>query len=707
MVEAYTDIDKEALTKPIDLTTRFHDQWVCTRIKLLHGVVYIFTVLCLLSSLIFSEEAISNIYLSILTGSLAIPMVASYLLERYPFAGKYYIFFYGEVIQCMVIGIALVEGPPFLYSLAMLAFGTMIFCQTFLVTSNELMVLTAAKFTIQWAIVGMWYGDAIMTRELWGFLSFGVIFLEVYCCMHSQKATFSEIYKMHRSLKIAYENMETLMNKLPSGILVLDEEMNVVYSDVQAVAMLGTDEVKAVFTVKYATSLNSNKNSLEDVNYLFQNKITDNVTLGEIQYNGKIIGLSGSIAEWEGEKRVILILNDLTKTMKLEQEEKLSEEKSILLKRVSHDLGGPLSSMAMMLPLIKEKVADPLVVSQIELIQHSCDYLELLIDDLLDYSSIMAKAERICLSTFRTRTVIEDIIALMRMQVRNKGVALTYSIPPNIPKEIVSDARRIKEILFNLIGNSIKFTPRGTVNLSLSYFAHQLTFEVSDTGIGIPKDKLAGIFGAFERVDSQVSTIQGTGLGLFISNSLVKALGGEHIKVHSLLNKGSVFSFTISVDAAAAPDRSLNSKNAPIPTKRLKSIGTPNPVLIVDDYIFKQSTFSAFLQSEGYHSEIANNGQEAIEKVLNRDKMGKPYSCILMDGDMPILDGWETTKIFLEMKAQNRLAEVPPIIGTTEYKEERERCLATGMTDVLSMPCPKHQFMRILKQYITHNDIPS
>lgn len=391
----------------------------------------------------------------------------------------------------------------------------------------------------------------------------------------------------------------------------------------------------------------------------------------------------------------------------LEQIKKVSDFKSVLLRTVSHELRTPLNAMTSLVFILKKEEIEEGKCAKLRVLGNSCDYLLLLINDLLDFSQIVNKTLSIVPQRFSLQKLVISTIELMRLHVESKGLTIDFSLP-NLTIKITSDPNRLKQILFNLIGNAIKFTRVGSIHLVVHCQFKKIKFQIIDTGVGIPADKIAFLCNdPFVKIEEHLASLnpQGCGLGLFISNMLVVKLGGSTIKIKSRVGSGSEFSFSLPYDDTE-PERDPadgqgNSESA-LELFNILPITPQGPVLIVDDGAFNQFTFASQLESVGFPYDQAYNGVEAIEKVLKRERMKQFYCCILMDCDMPILDGWETTSRLLQMQSYGKILNLPQIIGITGYTtaDERQKCLQVGMVDILTKPCTQKQLIQTILKHL-------
>ncbi len=309
-----------------------------------------------------------------------------------------------------------------------------------------------------------------------------------------------------------------------------------------------------------------------------------------------------------------------------------------------------------------------------------------LLNDILDLSKIEAGMMTLEMLPFDFRMLLADCIKSHQPKAAENSVSLSAEVAPGVPQQIGGDPLRIRQIIANLVSNAVKFTEHGSVIVRADgKFAQPgefvLRITVEDSGTGIPADKLLSIFEKFTQADGSVSRrFGGTGLGLAITRSLVALHGGD-IQVQSELGQGSTFAVTLkceaeAVDGVAAESESLPSKLPPLPA----GPGSPARILVVEDNHVNQKVVTAVLRKRGFSIELANDGQEALNKL----EKSAPFDLVLMDVQMPVLDGLEATRLIRKEARWNAL----PIIAMTAHamNGDKERCLEAGMNGYISKP---------------------
>jgi PAS domain S-box-containing protein len=352
-----------------------------------------------------------------------------------------------------------------------------------------------------------------------------------------------------------------------------------------------------------------------------------------------------------------------------------SRAKSQFLANMSHEIRTPMTVFMVALEHLLLIDRNPERRKLLEMAGQSAQRLHALIDDILDISRIEARKVDLEEEPFDLRGCVQSTVEMMRFKAQEKNLPLEIDLSPDLPSLVLGDQDRLGQILFNLVGNAIKFTDEGKVEVSVRVRENGLEFTVSDTGVGIPEDKRDLIFQSFSQADSSFRRkFGGSGLGLAISQGLVHLMGGE-IGVRSWEGRGSVFHFTLPLKTV--PQRSPEPAAEQVEARGAESQGAR--VLLAEDEPMIRDLILTSLARGGWFAEAAENGLEAVRKW---EKGG--FDLIIMDLQMPGLNGIEATRQIRGKKGGHHIC----IIGLTAHvsREVKEECLAAGMDKVLTKP---------------------
>ncbi|HVW00340.1 MAG TPA: ATP-binding protein, partial [Planctomycetaceae bacterium] len=386
----------------------------------------------------------------------------------------------------------------------------------------------------------------------------------------------------------------------------------------------------------------------------------------------------------------------------LDQAQAADRAKMHFLANMSHEIRTPMTAILG----FAENLLDPELtradqLSAVETIRRNAEHLTEIINDILDISKI--EADKIEIEKLRCRPLelVHDVIGLMQVRADAKQLALSVHCDGDLPETIETDPTRLKQILTNLIGNALKFSSQGGVSVTCRLLqdgpAPQIAIQVADTGIGMTPEQQTRLFQPFQQADNSMTRrFGGTGLGLAISKRLAEMMGGT-ITVESQPGHGSIFTATIATGPIAGV-RLTNSNRARDMAAALSAASTETKlagrVLLAEDGLDNQRLLSFMLKKAGVEVALACNGNEAIDRFEESTEQHRPFDLILMDMQMPLMDGYEATA---ELRRRGcRL----PIVALTAHamKGDRERCLSAGCDDYLTQPVDRARLLELVAQ---------
>ncbi|MEH1899315.1 MAG: ATP-binding protein [Nostoc sp.] len=528
-----------------------------------------------------------------------------------------------------------------------------------------------------------------------------------------------------RNLKASKQYIDQIVTSMADALLVTTLSGKIKKLNLAAQVLLEYDEIELIGQpiTKVLREVDSYKLQIENIENIEtflnpdQNPLLKEVETVCYTKSRKTISVAFSYSivktEIEHFQGYVYILRDMTERKQAEL------AKQEFLAMISHEVRTPIASVIGMASLLLDCGLIGQQKDFVEIIYSSGNSLLKIINDFLDFSKVQSGNLELEEEPFILQSCINEAFYLLAPQAREKGLQITFLDTLKLPTTIVGDITRLRQVLINLLSNAIKFTQTGSIEVSViirknkdinrssaAANTDEIQFSIKDTGIGIPSDRMERLFKAFSQVNSSITRqYGGTGLGLAICKQLCELMGGR-IWVESELNTGSTFYFTIA--ASVIPEESAgaqvlasvqelqvrNSENncdyRPSDLPKLR-------ILLTEDNLVNQKIALKQLQSLGYSADVANNGKEALHLL---EKI--PYDLILMDCQMPILDGLETTKQIHRWQESNFASGRRPVVvamTANAMKEDQQMCLDAGMDDYLSKPVMKEKLAATLEHW--------
>ena len=494
-------------------------------------------------------------------------------------------------------------------------------------------------------------------------------------------------------------NIDALMTTDPSGIIT---DVN---KQMEALTGCTRDELIGAPFKSYFTDPERAEAGIKLV--LSEKKVTD-YELTACARDGKQTVVSYNATTFYDRGRtlqgVFAAARDVTERKRFEAElqqakavaESASQSKSDFLASMSHEIRTPMNAIIGIADLLAKTALSPEQNKYVQIFRRAGDNLLHLINDILDLSKVEASQLELERTGFSLHDLLEKVTEMVAVRAHDKGLSLVCEIAPNMPTDLIGDPTRLRQVLLNLLGNAIKFTEFGEVALRVtpdgdSSVIGTLRFTISDTGVGIPSEKLDAVFERFTQADSSTTRrFGGSGLGLTISKRLVELMGGR-IWVASVVGKGSAFSFAVPLEIWAGATRRAAMPVGTGPAPPLPALH----ILLVEDSPDNRTITVAYLQDTPYRVDIAENGAIACEKFAAGD-----YDMVLMDRQMPVMDGLTATRAIRKWEQANHRPPTPIIALTAAaLKGDREKCIAAGCTAFLTKPIKQEVLLQTIIEH--------
>lgn len=516
--------------------------------------------------------------------------------------------------------------------------------------------------------------------------------------------------KAEEEIRESRKTLQTILDSMPVGVIIVGKDKKIRKLNNTALKLMKYESHDhAIGRICYEIFCSKEKDKCPIIDIGNSHDISERILTTK---SGENIPILKSVFPIVIENEEVLLetfidITDIRKAREALQEAKKSAEhanrmKSQFLANVSHEIRTPLNSIIGFSEIIGNSDNLDEVHMQVRVILTESETLLQFINDLLDNAKIEAGKMEFEIIPFDLMRLMMAITSYANFMAQKKGNEYCLVIDDNVPRYLMGDEFRLRQIILNLVNNAIKFTEKGSVTVKVECLKNEagcakLRFSVQDTGIGIPKEKQDEIFRIFTQADgSTTRRYGGTGLGTSIAKNLAELMGGT-IGLESEPGQGSTFWFIIYLAISSQPvkEEVVDRIHGKSQTDMLSAQRIKGNILVVEDYSPNQEVIRFHLAREGHILDIVNNGYEALQLCKN-----KKYDLILMDIHMPKMDGYEATR---RIRTESSINIQTPIIGLTAdaYASTREECLKHGMNDVLTKPFRCHLFLECVNLWLS------
>jgi signal transduction histidine kinase len=595
--------------------------------------------------------------------------------------------------------------------------------------SKKLLVFVLFKYILKW----LWWKTSV-GQFSYNTLSSGFCIIAsavvIFMTQYYKNISSFERFSYMKKLEVLERKLNIVICTIPEGLMVIlnTSKLLELYNPFIETFFDTHDSFEILTQLKDLTVKspdNRTQNLFISITEQFENNSEDTINFGTSEKDACIFAWQGKRLMWGDQMGLLVMCKDITDLVTLEHIKAELKWKTLLIRSISHELRTPANSLVGLTEELKNAdLTQQETKEYLEIISISSQNLLHIINDLIDYSQILAENIKISKKEFEIVRVLNKAFELIQMKSHSKGITTRMLLDPCLPHKIISDEKRLLQILVNLLNNSLRFTVSGSIKLiAVMKDNYRMKFIVEDTGLGIPENKQIYLASIIQENTPRNCTIEAYSdyiFGIQIANLLVKKLGGSHLKFKSQYLRGSNFYFILPItEIINRHDLSPIDTSIRFSEYELDEGGYRHPnrclvtnssftdqvcpqVLLVDDSSFNRSTVAAILRKEFITFEECSDGNEAIIKVQSQDSRNQMYKIILMDCDMPILDGWKSTKKLHKLKQSGHIKNLPRIYAYTCFtsEEDIDRCYRVGMEGYLEKPVKAEVLIALVRKHL-------
>ena len=510
----------------------------------------------------------------------------------------------------------------------------------------------------------------------------------------------------------AHNQLFEILKAFPDGLVVFDSDFKVKFQNNSISPVLPLNHFSLGEKLYQYKIGESQISVLELVKEFLIDSSQINSSLGISKIGASQYEWRAHKISWESQTCVMLSLRDVTKILEYERVSAEINSKNLIIRSISHEFRTPINCINLIIDEIMPGLQKE-TREKVGFIKTSTELLLIQLNDVIDYSDLSSNKFLVYDSEVNLKKELSHCIDMIKYQSEYKGLKLVCKIDPLIPDKLLIDGYRVQKIVINLLSNALKYTSNGSIELYAINKGKSISIGVKDTGIGISAQRLNDIQELFkENTETSLS-----GLGLQVCKKVLEKLNSS-LKIRSEIGQGSIFRFDLKIDPAyssindsALNDSVLNDEQD-VPTESLSRTSIRKlslrifeneipEILIVDDNEFNLMCLANILKSEGFPFIEASNGKMAVDKVLLQDQINIPIKVIIMDLNMPVMDGLESCRVIKQLYNQGKIATFPAIIGYTAFNNEDDlrNCYESGMVHCMQKPSPKDDILLFLKKF--------